>query len=358
MGLELLRQQRPHRWQEHWGRRWGVRQSMLVGLIISIVGGLLFPLADLLPPSLTIMWLVSTNVIAHAGAMLFYVNLTPYLGAFTDPSDRRMAFSIRFALQWLGASLGSVIGGLLPGLFAWVAGTSLEHPAPYRNALILGTVLLLAAIPVLLRSEEVNTGSGGGRKLKASPTPWELLRLVALVSFMITPAEAAAWMFFNVYVDTVLNVPTPQIGLTIAAAQILGVPVALTTPVIGSRIGTGRAAVWATLGIGMSLIPLALIPHFAVAALGFVGVLVFGSILAPALNIFLTELTSAEWLGSATGASLAGTTSSFALVSLGGGFMIQTLGYTGFFLMAAMITGFGALIFNETLVKAKRRVSP
>ena len=77
-----------------------------------------------------------------------------------------------------------------------------------------------------------------------------------------------------------------------------GRAVALTMPAVAARLGTGRAAAAAAFGIALSLLPIALIPHFAAAGLGYVGVLVCGAILAPALNVYLTEITSSEWLSS------------------------------------------------------------
>ena len=334
------------------GRRWGARKTMLTGLVIGVVGGLLLPLADLLPEDLVTGWLVGTNSIAFIGGILFYVNLTPYLGAVTHPRERSVAFSVRFSLQWLGSSIGSMIGGVLPGAFAFLAGESLSNPGPYRYSLLVGAVLGLGAVLFLLRGREVSAATGAGRAGASGPTPWKLLILVGLVSFMVTPAEAVAWVFFNAYADTILKVTTSQIGLTVAAAQFLGVPVALTMPAVAAKLGTGRAAAVAAFGIGLSLLPIALVPNFAAAGLGYVGILVCGAILAPALNVYLTEITSSEWLSSATGASLLGTTVSFALAALGGGYVITILGYREFFLIAAGLTAAGVLVFRMTLLRA------
>ena len=323
---------------------------MLTGLGISVAGGLLLPLADLLPDDLTAGWLAGTNAVAFVGGILFYVNLTPYLGAVTAPRERSVAFSVRFSLQWLGSSIGSMIGGVLPGAFAFLVGDSLSDPGAYRYSLLVGAVLSLAAVFFLLRGREVSANTDAGRAGASGPTPWKLLILVGVVSFMITPAEAAVWVFFNAYADTVLRIPTAQIGFTVAAAQFLGVPVALTMPAVASRLGTGRAAAVAAFGMALSLLPVALIPHFAAAGLGYVGILVFGAILAPALNVYLTEITSSEWLSSATGASLLGTTVSFALAALGGGYVITTLGYREFFLIAAALTAASVLVFRMTLL--------
>ena len=239
----------------------------------------------------------------------------------------------------------------MPGAFAWITGETLSSPSSYRYSLLVGAALLLGAVFFVLRGREVKAVAGADTTSGPRPTPWKLLILVGLVSLMVTPAEGAAWIFFNAYADTVLRVPTFQIGIVVASAQLLGVPVALTMPAVGSRLGTGRAAAVAAFGMAVSLLPISLIPHFAAAGLGFVGVLAFGAILAPALNVYLTEVAPGEWLSSATGASLGGTAAGFALVSLGGGFAIAALGYTGFFLIAAAWTAVGVLIFRATLLR-------
>ena len=204
------------------GRRWGARRSMLTGLAIAVSGGLLLPLADLLPGNMTTAWLIGTNVLTLVGSMLFYVNLTPYLAAVTGPRERSTAFSVRFSLQLLGSSVGSVMGGLLPGAFAWITGAALSNPSSYRLALLVGAVLLLAAVFFVQRGREVQAGPEVDTASGTRSTPWKLLMLVGLVSFMVTPAEAAAWIFFNVYADTVLRVPTVQIGFVVAARSVAG----------------------------------------------------------------------------------------------------------------------------------------
>ncbi|MCY4107674.1 MAG: hypothetical protein OXG11_01435, partial [Chloroflexi bacterium] len=94
------------------------------------------------------------------------------------------------------------------------------------------------------------------------------------------------------------------------------------------------------------------VPQFAGAGLGYVGILACGAILAPALNVYLTEIASSEWLSSATGASLLGTTVSFALAAFGGGYLITILGYREFFIIAAALTVAGVVVFRVTLLRA------
>ncbi len=69
----------------------------------------------------------------------------------TTAEDRDYAFSAFFALVPLGGFVGSLAGGLLPGLFASLLGTSLNIPAPYRYPLMLAALLYLAGLAAMPR---------------------------------------------------------------------------------------------------------------------------------------------------------------------------------------------------------------
>ena len=91
---------------------------------------------------------------------------------------------------------------------------------------------------------------------------------MALVVLLQVAGEGAARTFFNVYLDAGLHVPTAQIGVLSAAGQLLAVPAALAAPLLMARWGKERTFVLGSLGMTLSLLPLALIFHWGAAGLG------------------------------------------------------------------------------------------
>ena len=113
---------------------------------------------------------------------------------------------------------------------------------------------------------------------------------------------AVVHFFFNVYLDAELNVSIAHIGLILAIGRLLAVPAALVIPILTSRWGNGGASLWSSLGSAISLIPLALIPQWSAASLGFVAVMVLASIRYPTFMIYTMEVVSPEQRGIASGA--------------------------------------------------------
>ena len=86
-----------------------------------------------------------------------------------------------------------------------------------------------------------------------------------------------------------------------------------------------------TLGMAICLVPLALIPHWAVAGVARLGTLILSAIWMPALQVFQMELVDAQWRSLAYGAVSMGMGFSFGLISLLGGYIIAAVGYRSLF---------------------------
>ena len=167
---------------------------------------------------------------------------------------------------------------------------------------------------------------------------------MSLVRFLQVAGVGAAVTFFNVYLDTMLHVATPTIGLIAASARLCAVPAALLGPLLARRMGYGTAAVVGSFGAFLSLLPLALIQTPWAAGLGFIGLLAFTSIRYPTFYIFIMELTPPRLRATMTGTGEMSAGFSFALISLVGGFTIVRFGYTATFLLAATMTLAGTLL--------------
>ena len=99
-----------------------------------------------------------------------------------------------------------------------------------------------------------------------------------------------------------------------------------------------------SLGMGISLLPLALAPHWAAVGLGSTGILALAAVRLPALQVFQMELVDTRWRALAYGAAVMGMGLSFGSVSLAGGHIIAATGYRSVFLIGLGLSAAGAAL--------------
>jgi MFS family permease len=329
------------------GARLGSRRAMMLGLTVAAAGSGMVALAEMVPQSVRAAWLVTSNIVASSGLALYIVNTSPFLMARVAPGERAHAFSAQGALWPLAAFAGSLAGGVLPGLLAGPLGAGLDHPAPYRATLLLSAALLLGGVPALAAVREAPETVQGDEPPDAEPGPAPLraIVLVSLVVLLQVAGEGVARNFVNIYLDTRLGVPTAQIGTLLAVAQLAAVPAALATPLLAARWGHRRTYALTALAMGLSMLPLAFVPHWGAAGLGFVGVMALASISRPAISVFQMELVAPRWRPTMAAATTMAVGLSWAGLALGAGFIITALDFTALFLIGAGLTLAGVVLF-------------
>jgi predicted MFS family arabinose efflux permease len=246
----------------------------------------------------------------------------------------------------LGAVLGSLVGGLLPGLFAKAMGSSLQQPRPYGYALAVG---LLVHVPVLwalftLREERPRERQRQGAADK-SAAPYALLGVVALVCLLRVGGEFAARTFFNVYMDSSLLVSTARIGAIMALANLLTIPAPLVTPPLVQKLGKVRMIVAGVLGVAASILVLGFSGHWVLAACAFVCMRSLAAMARSVWTLVTQESVTPEWRSMASGLGGLASGLGVALTSIGGGYVVAELGYGITFIAGAVLVALGALVF-------------
>jgi MFS family permease len=334
------------------GTRYGSRRLMIVGLALGAAGALTLPVADLLTPQGRAPWLALTLILIYVGLAFYFVNSGPFLIRVTAVSARGAIFAIQSAISGLASFVGGLLGGILPAIFATTMVVSMLSPAPYRMPLIVVGVVMVVAFFLVLRTHEPGPEEIEAEAVEARPgaprprSAYSLILFMSVVRFLQVAGVGAAVTFFNVYMDSSLGVSTPAIGVVSASARLLAVPAALLGPLLARRVGYGEAAVIGSLGAVVSLLPMALIPSPVAASIGFVGLLAFTSIRFPTFYIFMMERTPPRLRAAMTGAGEMAAGFSFALISLSGGYIIVHFGYDAAFLLGALITMAGTLLFG------------
>ena len=94
--------------------------------------------------------------------------MVPALMAATTNRTRDDAYALSGMLRGAGTFAGTLVGGLLPMMFAVLLGVSTDGPAPYRWALLVGAAFGVAGMVPLMRvnveeADSVVAETGGAR---------------------------------------------------------------------------------------------------------------------------------------------------------------------------------------------------
>lgn len=330
------------------GSRWGNRRVVIVG--VALVGASigLLPLAEFLPPDWQPAAVLANRLLGGFGFALYSVNYNPYLVAATPPADRGYVFSVLVALSALAGFIGSLIAGFMPDLFALSLDLSLDDPGPYRYPLFLAGLLIVPAILALLTTNEINVQPRKVPESSQSGVQSGLLFMIGLLAVTAlcrNGSESAARAFFNIYLDAELGVSTPRIGTLTAFSQVLAIPAALLAPLVVARFGKTTTIVMSTAGIAISLSLMALVPHWATAGLGFLGVVGMRSMTRAVLSVYQMEIVALEWRSLTSGIVSTAMGIGYSVMALGGGYLIVTMGYSGLFWTGAGLAAISALLF-------------
>jgi MFS family permease len=330
--------------------RWGSRTTLIAGASLLTAGFALLPLAESLPEDWRTGWLLTTTIVTHLGFAVFLVSGLPFMMNASGPEERSHAFSVHSAILPLAAFAGSLLAGMLPGVYANILGVPLTQAAPYRFPLWLAALLLVPGLLVLLSTHPVDgarrqPAAARAPAAGASRGPWLLIIAMAVIMALRFGGRGAMGTFFNVYLDEGLRTPTPLIGALSATAQLLSVPAALTAPMLVARWGESRTIFRGIMGMALFAFPLAITPHWMAAGLGFISSTAVFSMTVGPVRLFSQELVAPRWQATMSSAFMMGAGLAFSAVSLAGGYVIVTFGYETLFLGAVVLMSAAGFLF-------------
>ena len=326
------------------GRRFGVRKIMLIGGIVTIAGMIALPLTKFLPGQVQGFWPIVSQIVQIAGWSMLNVNLVPALMATTTVADRNRVYALDSMLKGLGTFLGSMAGGMLPSLFARMLSQTLDMPGPYGCALWVGAALGMVALVPLGRVGQLEQRAAKEQTEAWRPFPMLPVALMVLHVYLSHGGWAVCQAFASAYMDTVLALPTFAIGLVTGVGQLAAMLTPLLNPRLARHRGDGWTLMMTALCTGVSLLPLALIPHWTAAAVGRLGVLALSAMWMPALHVYQMERIETRWRSLAYGAVSMAMGLSFGSASLAGGYIIAAAGYRTLFLLGAGLSTAGAVL--------------
>lgn len=329
--------------------RIGTRRMLMAGLGVVSLSFVVLPFLQMLPRGAPLIWTVVPFALLGLGFAPYTATSGPALMASTREGDRDRVFALSGALFPSAGVLGNLVGGFIPGLLAPVLAMSLEQPAPYGYPLWLAAAVVAVAVWTLSRTRGLGLEREERAGRTSEPVPWKPIAAMALFSLLRSAGGNTCQTFFIVYLDAALALPTSWIGVLSSLGLLVSVLGALAMPRLVARWDRGRTMVWGVLGAGISMLPLALVPHWSAAGLGYLGVQSFSAISLAAYGIHQMTLVAPRWRTLMAGATSTTMGLSWAGLSLGGGYMITSLGYRSLFLVAAGLTAIGSLVMWASL---------
>lgn len=124
------------------GKQWGIRRSVMLGSVLGGIGFGLVPLAEFVPSTWQSAWILVIYSVGWGCAALYLVNHTPFLIGAAEEEARNHVFSLLIALMAIATFLGSLLGGVLPDIFAFFTGLSKATTEVYRNSLFVGAAIM------------------------------------------------------------------------------------------------------------------------------------------------------------------------------------------------------------------------
>jgi MFS family permease len=339
-----------------------------------VIGGAALAV-QLIFPQRTVI-LVTTLAVGISVAIVLVVN-SPLLAATSTPRERTFLFGLSNAVALLGAVVGEVLGGLLPGWFSTpaVRGSGLlvglspwlvpgAQARAYELALLAtGALAVPAFIPVLLMREPPRTHGRPhapairvAELLPLSARTWaERLRRTRVlavspigrfaVSQLLVGFGAGLFApYVNIYFVNQLGASPAYYGFLTSALSILLAVAGLLVVPLADWLGKVRAAVYTQLSSLPFLVALGLAPWLPVASAVFLirGPLMNAS--GPPLQAFLMENLPERRRGLASGVYNISWQVAWALGAAAGGILYAQVSHGSVFLLAAPLYATSALL--------------
>jgi MFS family permease len=335
------------------GRQTGTKRALIAGALIIAAATSLMVAAESLPEAAQTPGLIAAWMLTWIGAALATVNGAPYLMSVTSAENRGFAFSAQQAVMGGAAFAGSLAAGALPGWIAAQLGVLLDQPAPYRFTLLLAPLAYLAGAVAFSRAKPALMPQQTLTRKTHRAAPLGIFIFFGMVVFMQSVGEGIVRPFFNLYLDTNLNVPISQIGTALGFSSLLLVLVSLVTPALLARWGSGGAMILTMFGFALFTVLLAGVPIWPLAGLIFFGFSSMLTVMATARGIYSQEIVLPQWRTTSSAIATIGLALGWAAAAWVAGFLIDSIGFQNMFLTGAVfaLLGVGLMLGQKFFLR-------
>ncbi|MHB8106413.1 MAG: MFS transporter [Candidatus Cryosericum sp.] len=325
--------------------RLGSRTSLVLSCALVAVFGALQ--AGVLVPALLIVLQIGVS----ASNMLYGATYNPEMMRSTDPGDRQVAFSLAFTIGTITSVVASVVGGLLPRLFARFGASSVTG---LRLTLLIGAGFILASTVVFARLREDQRGSREPAGDTSPPVQSELevtsswrrfaIRY-AVVNVIIGFGAGLSIPYLNLYFADRFHASTVAVGNLFAMSNVVLTVGVLLAPWLVRKAGVLRTIGVTTGGSLVFLVIMAFTRNIIIAALAFwlrAGLMMCST---PVTDKFCLELVPPEKRSVAHNIFVMAWTASWAVSTALGGWLIQKTGFALPMILTAAVYGTYLAVF-------------
>jgi len=279
----------------------------------------------------------------------------PIIMRNSTPEERTYVFSLSFANWMLPGMIGSVLGGYAQ---EWYAATFSPGADSYRFVLLAGIVLGICAIgPFALI--KAKPPSSDERKLVLNKAllkdQGRILSKLALPFFFVGMGAGLIIPFLNLYFRDEFSMSTDEIGIYYSLVQATMIIGTMAGPVLAKKIGMVRTIVWTEL----ASIPFMLLMAFS----GYEWIVVASFLCRGALmnmgqpigTNFAMEMVRKEVHGLTNSVMMIAWTSSWAVSTQIGGWVIEHHGYIPSFLITVGLYTLSAFLYFTFFSRSEKK---
>jgi MFS family permease len=323
----------------------GSRKSLVLSCALIAVFGALQ--ANALVPAL----LVVLQIGISASTMLYGATYNPEMMRSTDPGDRQVAFSLAFTVGTVMSVVASVVGGLLPRLFARFGASPVTG---LRLTLDVGATLILASTAVFIRLREHHNGSSehavdATYSVQNEPevtSSWKRFAFrYAVVNVIIGFGAGLSIPYLNLYFADRFHASTVVVGNLFAMSNVVLTVGVLLAPWLVRRAGLLRTIGVTVAGSLVFLVIMAFTHNIIIAALAFwmrAGLMMCST---PVTDKFCLELVPPDKRSVAHNIFMMAWTGSWAISTALGGWLIQKTGFALPMVLTAAVYGIYLVVF-------------
>ena len=254
-------------------------------------------------------------------------NQMPFVIEWTPKPHTATIAALSSALNSASIMLGSLLGGVLPGLIALASSAEAESVTAYRWTLVAGAIVTgLSILPMLAMGEVRREKHHHDFRVAHAQIPNQRVRrqsrrdigALILLGLFLAFGVGAIEPFYNVLLED-MGTPTSTIGLIFAVSGLVTTVVSLAGPALARRIGLVAAQLWIRLyhvpiHLALIALPIPAVVSLAYAARRISGSMAWplesahvGGLLPPSARAHAFGMRSASWnIGYAVAAFISG----------------------------------------------------
>lgn len=326
--------------------RYGTWRCLAAGMSAYLVSSLALSVLSNGPAILAIA------VISGASTALIFVPIMPFVVEWSRPEARSTVAALTFSLQSVSVTVGSLIGGWSPRLFAAMSDTPIESVGAYRMTLLAGlAVSALGLVPLALMAEARRSrGSETGQALTVTELPPSKRRVrtdmavFVAAGLLMSLGAGSVVPFYNVYLES-LGARPGEIGMIFSVASLVAAVLGLLAPSLSRRFGPlGAVLVLRALPIPVYGL-LALMPSLGIAVLGQILRSVSISMAWPIDSTFISEVLPGRARANVFSLRSGAWNLGYALASFVAGQAIVSRGYTPSFTAFVVFSALSSWVF-------------